>query len=99
MSALCPWPGTGRGAPLLDHRVDAVIRRLPLEPRGLHVTILYDEPRVLLLPRDHRLAGKASVTLDDIAGEPMPRLADSKRNVYWQVDPRPDGTRRQLTPS
>jgi DNA-binding transcriptional LysR family regulator len=77
---------------LLDHRADAVICRLPLETRGLHVTILYDEPRVLLVPRDHRLAGKESVTLDDIAGEPMPRLADSMRNVYWRVDPRPDGT-------
>jgi DNA-binding transcriptional LysR family regulator len=77
---------------LLDHRADAVICRLPLETRGLHVTILYDEPRVLLVPRDHRLAGKESVTLDDIAGEPMPRPADSMRNVYWRVDPRPDGT-------
>jgi DNA-binding transcriptional LysR family regulator len=56
------------------------------------VTILYDEPRVLLMPRDHRLAGKASVTLDDIADEPMPRLTDSMRNVCWQVDPRPDET-------
>ena len=77
---------------LLDHRADAVICRLPLETRGLHVTILYDEPRVLLVPRDHRLVGKESVTLDDIAGEPMPRLAGSMRDVYWQVDPRPDGT-------
>jgi DNA-binding transcriptional LysR family regulator len=51
------------------------------------VTILYDEPRVLLVPRDHRLAGKDPVTLDDIAGKPMPRLADSMRNVYWRVDP------------
>ena len=77
---------------LLDHRADAVICRLPLETRGLRVTILYDEPRVLLVPRDDRLAGKESVTLDDIAGKPMPRLADSMRNVYWRVDPRPDGT-------
>jgi DNA-binding transcriptional ArsR family regulator len=31
------------------------------------VTILYDEPRVLLILHSHRLAGKESVTLEDIA--------------------------------
>jgi DNA-binding transcriptional LysR family regulator len=77
---------------LLDHRVDAVVTRLPLQTDGLHVTILYDEPRVLLVPLDHRLAGKESVTLDDIAGEPMPRLPDPVWNAYWRIDPRPDGS-------
>ena len=77
---------------LLDHRVDAVVTRLPLRTAGLHVTILYDEPRVLLVPLDHRLAGKESVTLDDIAGEPIPRLPDPAWNAYWRIDPRPDGS-------
>jgi DNA-binding transcriptional LysR family regulator len=79
-------------AALLDHRVDAAVCRLPLETRGLLVTILYDEPRVLPIPRDHRLAGKESVTLDDIADEPIPRLPDPAWNAYWRIDPRPDGT-------
>jgi DNA-binding transcriptional LysR family regulator len=79
---------------LLDHRVDAVVTRLPVETAQLHVTILYDEPRELLVPVDHRLAGKESVTLDDIAAEPMPRLsADPAWNAFWRIDPRPDGTR------
>lgn len=77
---------------LLGHRVDAVVTRLPIETGQLHVTILYDEPRELLIPRDHRLAGKESVTLDDIAGEPMPRLSDPAWNAYWRIDPRPDGS-------
>jgi len=76
---------------LLDHRVDAVVTRLPLQTDGLRVTILYDEPRVLLIPLDHRLAGKESVTLDDIADEPIPRLPDAAWNAYWRIDPRPDG--------
>jgi DNA-binding transcriptional LysR family regulator len=79
-------------AALLDHRVDAVVTRLPLKTDGLHVTILYDEPRLLLVPLDHRLAGKESVTLDDIADEPIPRLPDPAWNAYWRVDPRPDGS-------
>lgn len=77
---------------LLGHRVDAVVTRLPFATDQLHVTVLYDEPRVLLVPLDHRLAGKESVTLDDIAGEPLPRLAtDPAWNAYWRIDPRPDG--------
>jgi DNA-binding transcriptional LysR family regulator len=79
-------------AALLEHRADAVVTRLPLRTDGLHVTILYDEPRLLLIPRSHRLAGKESVTLDDIADEPMPRLPDAAWNAYWRIDPRPDGT-------
>ena len=80
---------------LLDHRVDAVVTRLPFPTDQLHVTILYDEPRVLVVPVDHRLAGKESVTLDDIADEPMPRVRDSDPawSAYWRIDPRPDGRR------
>jgi DNA-binding transcriptional LysR family regulator len=73
--------------------VDAVVARLPFPTDQLHVTILYDEPRVLLVPLDHRLAGKESVTLDDIADEPMPRVPDPAWNAYWRIDPRPDGRR------
>jgi DNA-binding transcriptional LysR family regulator len=79
-------------AALLEHRVDAVVTRLPLTTDGLDVTILYDEPRLLLVPLDHRLAGKESVTLDDIADEPIPRMADPAWNAYWRIDPRPDGS-------
>jgi DNA-binding transcriptional LysR family regulator len=77
---------------LLGRRTDAVVTRLPLRTEGLHVTILYDDPRVLLVPRSHRLAGKQTVTLADIADEPIPRLPDAAWNAYWRIDPRPDGT-------
>ena len=79
-------------AALLGHRVDAVVTRLPLATDGLHVTVLYDEPRLLMVPVEHRLAGKESVTLDDIADEPIPRLPDPAWNAFWRIDPRPDGT-------
>jgi DNA-binding transcriptional LysR family regulator len=79
-------------AALLDHRVDAAVARLPFATDQLDVTILYDEPRELLVPVDHRLAGKESVTLDDIAGEPLPRMPDPAWNAFWRVDPRPDGS-------
>jgi DNA-binding transcriptional LysR family regulator len=88
------------GAALLDHRVDAVVTRLPfpMHPARpttdeLHVTVLHDDPRVVIVPRDHRLAGEERVTLDDIADEPMPRLRESDPvwSAYWRIDPRPDG--------
>jgi len=79
-------------AALLEHRVDAAVTRLPFPTDQLHVTVLYDEPRVLLVPVDHRLAGKESVTLADIADEPLPRAPDPIADAFWRVDPRPDGS-------
>ncbi|MCI3245740.1 LysR family transcriptional regulator substrate-binding protein [Streptomyces sp. 7R016] len=78
---------------LLEHRVDAVVTRLPFPPDQLRVRVLYDEPRVLVVPRDHPLAGMGSVTLDDIADEPIPhvRRSDPQLKAYWRLDPRPDG--------
>ncbi|MET9038218.1 LysR family transcriptional regulator [Streptomyces mirabilis] len=78
-------------AALLDHRVDVAVARLPFATDELHVTVLYDEPRALLVPLDHRLVGKESVTLDDIADEPLSRTLDPIWNAFWRVDPRPDG--------
>src|ERR1700751_2026942 len=80
---------------LLDHRVDAVVTRLPFPTDQLHVTILYDEPRVLAVASDHRLPGRESVTLDDIADEPIPRVrhSDPAWSAFWRIDPRPDGRR------
>jgi DNA-binding transcriptional LysR family regulator len=50
---------------------------------------------VVVVPLDHRLAGKESITLDDIADEPMPRIrnSDPAWSAFWRIDPRPDGRR------
>jgi DNA-binding transcriptional LysR family regulator len=78
---------------LLDRRVDAVVARMPFSTDKLDVTVLYDEPRVLVVPLDHRLAGKESVTLDDIADEPVARVRQSAPawSAFWRIDPRPGG--------
>ncbi|WP_103889446.1 LysR family transcriptional regulator [Actinacidiphila yanglinensis] len=76
---------------LLGHRVDVVVAREPFPADRLRVTPLHQEPRVLLVPVTHRLAGKESVTLDDFADEPLIRYPDAAYDAFWRVDPRPDG--------
>ncbi|MEV6759091.1 LysR substrate-binding domain-containing protein [Streptomyces sp. NPDC051105] len=66
-------------AALLDHRVDVVVTRFLFTADDLDITVLYDEPRVLLVPLGHRLAGKESVTLADFADEPLPRFTGAGR--------------------
>ena len=87
------WSGAREA--LLSHRVDALVGRLPFSTDQLHVTILYDEPRAVILPVGHRLAGKEYVTIDDIADEPLPRMrnADPTWSAYWRIEPRPGGGR------
>ena len=78
-------------AALIDHRVDVAVARLPLSTDRLRVTVLYEEPRVLVVPLSHRLAGKESVTLHDFADEPLVRHPDPDLDAFWRIDPRPDG--------
>jgi DNA-binding transcriptional LysR family regulator len=78
---------------LLEHRVDVAVARLPFAADGLELRRLYDEPRVLLVPRGHRLSDRASVRLADFANEPIARLADPDPTyaAFWRVEPRPGG--------
>ena len=52
-----------------DGQVDALVARSPLfiPTDNVRITALYDEPRMLVLPADHRLADRQSVSLDDFA--------------------------------
>ncbi|MFB7596368.1 LysR family transcriptional regulator [Streptomyces sp. NPDC056160] len=87
---------------LPDRRVDALVIRtpLPIPADGLEVTVLYDEPRALLVPVFHRLAGKESVHPDDFADEPLVACAGMAAlwTGFWRLDPRPDGSPAPLGP-
>jgi DNA-binding transcriptional LysR family regulator len=56
---------------LADQRVDALIARapLPLAAADVTTTALYEEPRMLVVPRGHPWAGRASVTAEELAGQ------------------------------
>ena len=50
-----------------DGRVDASFVRLPVPRRGLTIVPLFAEPRMVVLPLDHRLAEALEVTVADLA--------------------------------
>jgi DNA-binding transcriptional LysR family regulator len=87
---------------LPEGRVDALVVRtpLPISGDGLDVTVLYDEPRALLVPVFHRLAGKESVTSDDFADEAFVACAGMAAlwTDFWRLAPRPDGGPAPLGP-
>ncbi|MER7015705.1 LysR family transcriptional regulator [Saccharopolyspora sp. NPDC000359] len=87
---------------LPDGQVDVLVARtpLPIDTDDLHVTVLYDEPRVLLVPAAHRLAGKESVGPGDFADEPLVACAGMAAvwTGFWRLEPRPDGNPAPLGP-
>lgn len=78
-------------AALLDRRVDALVARAPFPTAGMKITVLYEEPRVLLVPLHHRLSTMPAVTLDDFADEPLIRYPEPAYDAFWRAAPRPDG--------
>lgn len=56
---------------LTERRIDALVARVPLPFDGDEVSVapLYEEPRMLVVPRGHPLAGRESVTAEELAGE------------------------------
>ncbi|MFI5845369.1 LysR family transcriptional regulator [Catenuloplanes sp. NPDC051500] len=76
---------------LAERRVDALVTRapLPFPDDGLHTTVLYREPRVLVLPRTHHLAGRVSVTLRELAGEAALDCphAEPAWGEFWRLGP------------
>ncbi|MFD2416625.1 LysR family transcriptional regulator [Amycolatopsis pigmentata] len=82
---------------LLERRVDALVTRtpLPFPADQLRMTVLYAESRVLVIPASHRLAGKESVDLDDLADDELvpcggsPTIWGTSRRLDPDPDPRP----------
>jgi DNA-binding transcriptional LysR family regulator len=71
-----------------DGRADVSYVRLPIDRRGLRVRELTAEPRVVVLPAEHRLAGKDCVEIADLAGEHLlqdPDLVPEWRDIADEV--------------
>ncbi|WP_434444564.1 LysR family transcriptional regulator [Lentzea sp. E54] len=88
---------------LLDQQVDALVIRtpLPIPADDLDLTVLYAEPRVVLVSASHRFAGKESVTAADIWAESLVGCTGmgSEWTGFWRLEPRPDATPAPLGPT
>jgi DNA-binding transcriptional LysR family regulator len=67
---------------LHDGRVDVSIVRLPIDQEGLSIRPLFEEPRVAMVPSDHRLAGKPMIEITDLADEHL--LQDPNAVPEWR---------------
>jgi DNA-binding transcriptional LysR family regulator len=71
-----------------DGQVDVGYLRLPADVRGLAVEPLFTEPRAVLLPADHPLAGKETVSVADLAAEHLLQPPDDVpewRNIALEL--------------
>ncbi|WP_405891152.1 LysR substrate-binding domain-containing protein [Streptomyces sp. NBC_01527] len=70
--------GIGEQAPMLrDGRADVAFLTAPYDDvAGFDTETLVTQDQVAMLPRAHRLAGRAALTLADLAGEQLPRWPD-----------------------
>jgi len=80
---------------LVEGRVDVVFAPAPfaVDDRIL-AEPLWREPRVLVVPEGHRLAGRTSISILDTAGETFVSASGGVPEIldWWLVDPRPDGS-------
>jgi DNA-binding transcriptional LysR family regulator len=67
---------------VLDGRADVSFVRMPAGRQGLCLRPLFSEPRVAVLPRGHRLAGKQAVGIADLADERL--LQDPDAVPEWR---------------
>jgi DNA-binding transcriptional LysR family regulator len=65
-----------------DGRADVSFVRLPIDQQGLTIQQLHTEARVAALPADHRLAGKSTISIADLADEHL--LQDPNAVPEWR---------------
>jgi DNA-binding transcriptional LysR family regulator len=90
----CPAAG------LLDRSSDVAFVSLPVEAPGISLRTIATEPRVFVLPADHRLAAAGQISLADVAGLPWVAADVATDGCHptawrddWLISPRPGGER------
>lgn len=67
---------------LLDGRLDLGVLRSPVLEDGIETRHILDEPLILALPADHRLAHESGLEMSDLAPEDFVAYADTRSVVY-----------------
>ena len=74
--------------PLQRGELDLLAMRLPIDRPDLVIgPVLTSQPRVLAVARDHPLAGRESVTLEDVADHRVARLESLPREMIAELIP------------
>lgn len=83
----------GEVAALRDGECDVAFVWLPADLTGLRSEIVASEPRFAGVATTHALAGRASLSVDELNDEPImwTRRAPRYWVDWWAVNPRPDG--------
>jgi DNA-binding transcriptional LysR family regulator len=84
-----------QAATLLPVSADAGLLRLPASEHTFHAIPLYTEVTVVVIPRDHALAGAADLTVADLAGETLLRPLDDV--LDWTAAPGTEAAHRPAT--
>jgi len=76
---------------LWGNTADAALVWGPLDDPGVEYHPLLEEPRVAVLPRQHRLAGRRSIAIAELADDPfvVPPLSPSGSSAwrrFWLLD-------------
>jgi DNA-binding transcriptional LysR family regulator len=79
---------------LHSSRADVAFVHGPVDPTDLELLHVRAEPRVAVLPATHRLAGRAEISIDELAHDPVIEQhgASPAWEAFHNVDPRPDGS-------
>jgi DNA-binding transcriptional LysR family regulator len=86
---------------LLSGAVDVAFAPAPLPlPPGVRAREITREDRVLVVPRDHRFAGRSDIGIEETDDEVFVAPASGDPSVvdWWLVDPRPSGRRPKRGP-
>ncbi len=85
---------SGEADAVRDGEVDVAYVWLPCDERDLHLDVITTERRSVGVSATHRFAGRAAVTVADLAGEPLmvTRRAPRAWVDWWAINPRPDGS-------
>ena len=93
------YPFGDTSAGLTEGWSEVAFLRLPVAVPGLELEVLFTEPLVAALPKNHRLAGHRTVTAEDMVKETLAvgRSEDSEWQRFWSLDDyRVDGADRRI---
>jgi len=80
---------TDQVASLVDGDVDVAILRPPVDTPEVEVEVLFEEPRVAMVRRDHPLARARTAKVQDVLDEPFALAAPGAPEAwrsFWSVD-------------